>query len=103
MSILSRIKGALLALPMTGAGVRDRFINFIASKAAPQFQRDLKERIAQVVTARDPQSVNEVLQALQEQAARDENFARLLQQAGIGVAGLYGRNLQAERPEQNEP
>lgn len=94
---------ARAGIPLTGSGVRDRLVNFIASKAAPQFQQDLKERIAQVVTARDPQSVQEVIQALEAQAARDENFAQLLQQAGIGLAGLYGRNLQAERPEQNEP
>lgn len=93
---------AMAGIPMTGAGIRDRMINFIASRAVPQFQQELKERIAQVVTASDAQSVDEVLRALEDQASRDERFAQLLQQGLTKTAGLYGRNLQAANPEQDE-
>lgn len=93
---------AQVGLPTTGAGIRDRMVNFITSRAAPQFQKELKERIAQIVTASDAQSVQEVLQALEAQASRDRDFAELLQKGVVGTANLYGRNLQAERPEQEE-
>lgn len=39
-------------------------------RAALQFQRDVKERIAQIVTASNPQDVQGVMRAIDEQAAR---------------------------------
>lgn len=93
---------AQVGIPVSGAGIRDRMVNFITSRAAPQFQQELKERIAQIVTASDAQSVQEVLQALEAQASRDRDFAQLLQRGVVGTANLYGRNLQADSPEQEE-
>lgn len=83
-------------IPTSRDGIVSRIITALADRAAPQLKQDLKERIAQVVTASDAQTVQEVMEAIAAQAERDAQFRRLLQQASVGAAAAYGSNLQAE-------
>lgn len=80
-------------IPITAAGVRDRLIDFVTSRAIPQYQQDVKARIAEVVTQRDPQTLQEALQAIEEQAQRDQRFADLLHTAGIATSATLGMNM----------
>lgn len=80
-------------IPITAAGLRDRLIDFVASRAIPQYQQDVKARIAQVITERDPRTLQEALAAIEEQAVRDQRFADLLHQAGIVTTAAAGMNM----------
>jgi hypothetical protein len=87
-----------MSMPFTSAGIKDALVGFIASKAAPQFRRDVKNRIAQVVTASDPRSVQEAIAHIEAQAQRDRGFADTLHRAGIATSALYGMNVQPDDP-----
>lgn len=83
-------------IPTSRDGIVSRIVTALADRARPQLQQDLKNRIAEVVTASDAQTVQEVMEAIAAQAERDASFRRLLQQASVGTAAIYGSNLQAE-------
>jgi hypothetical protein len=85
-----------VGIPTSSSGIIDRIISTLADRAAPQLKQDLKERIAQVVTASDARTVQEVMLAIANQAEKDARFRKLLQQASVGAAVSYGSNLQSE-------
>lgn len=81
-------------LPLTTAGVVSRLVGFIATRASPAYQQDVKARIAQVVTASDARTVEEAMQAIAAQVERDRGFRSLLARAGVGAAAAFGMNIQ---------
>lgn len=85
-----------LGIPTSVNDVARRIINVLADTATPQLQQEVKARIAQVVTASDAKTVNEVMEAIAQQAERDASFRRLLQKANIGASILYGSNIETE-------
>jgi hypothetical protein len=88
----------LASIPLTASGVKDRLVQFVASHAAPQFQRDVKERIAEIVTASDANTVQEVLAAIEQQARRDRRFGDMFHGGSMAAASAYGRNVEPVDP-----
>lgn len=82
-------------IPTSAGAILGRFIQFAGSKIKPQFKQDVQSRLAEIATASDAKTVSELIQAIEAQAARDANFAKLLNNAGVTLSGLYGRNLEA--------
>jgi hypothetical protein len=53
----------------------------------------VRERVAEIATASDAQTVDEVMRAIAHQAEMDEGFADLLHRGGMGAAAAYGFNV----------
>lgn len=82
--------------PTTLSGWKNAFFDYVAGKAAPKFQQDVKSKIAQIVTASDAQSVDDAIRAIQAQAERDRDFGVLLQKSGIVGSRAYSRALEPQ-------
>jgi hypothetical protein len=83
-------------IPTSRDGIVSRIVTALADRARPQLQQDLKQRIAEVMTASDARTVQEVMEAIAAQAERDVSFRRLLQRANVGAAALYGSSMDDE-------
>lgn len=85
-------------IPTSAAGLKDRLVGFIAQRAAPQFQQDVKQRLAEILTASDASTVNDMLQAIHQQARRDQRFSDLLHTSGIAASAAFGANVAPSDP-----
>lgn len=83
-----------LGIPTSVPDAIRRVVASLTERAAPQLQQEVKQRIAQVVTASDAKTVQEAMEAIAAQAERDAKFRKLLQQANIGAAGVYGSQIE---------
>lgn len=74
-------------------GVARAAINFVAEKAATPYRNQVKERIAQVVTETNPDTVRELMAEIAARAQTDRAFGELMDKAGLLAAGSYGENV----------
>jgi hypothetical protein len=80
-------------LPTSKAGMVGGLLNYIVARATPRYRQDLKNRLGEIVTASDAQSVEDVMQAIHTQALRDGNFSDLMHRSGIATTSVYGANV----------
>lgn len=75
---------------------------FLAEKASTPYRNEVKRRIAEVVTETNPANVREMMEQIRARAARDAEFADLLQKSGLVNAELYGRAIKFDGNEPTE-
>ncbi len=85
--------------PLTVPGMARAAWDFISEKAATPYRNAVKERIAQVVTETNPQTVRELMAEIGQRAQTDAEFADLMTKSGVFSAKLYGLNIKADEAE----
>jgi hypothetical protein len=88
----------IASIPFSSKAALGHLVNFVSSHAVPQYQKDVKRRIGEIVTASDPQSVGGALQAIHDQAHRDQAFGDLLHKAGVGATVPYAYAIAPRDP-----
>lgn len=88
--------GEDMGIPTTAGGLVQRFVGHLAGLAKGTNREEFNQRIAEVVTSRNPQTVVDVIQAVTERADADRSFRDMLHQSGLMATMAYGRNLEGQ-------
>jgi len=68
-------------------------VDYIGDHVSRQYKQDVKQRVAEIATASDAQTVEHVMQAIAAQAQKDKDFADLMHRAGAGSMSVAGSNV----------
>ena len=91
-----------LSVPVSPNGWKSKLIDYVARQVHPQFQREVKDHVARIVTSSDASTVDQVMQEIAAQADRDRNFADLMHRAGKRTSAVYGMKLASPYPDQED-
>ena len=89
---LAAAAGSVPVQGFSAVGLVRTLADFTASKVRPQFEEDLKARIAEVVTETNPATLRELMDQIAARAARDADFGQALERGGLRLSHLYGRS-----------
>lgn len=68
-------------------------VDYIGDHVSQRYKQDVKQRVAEIATASDAQTVEHVMQALDAQAQKDQSFSDLMHRAGVGAMSVAGSNV----------
>jgi hypothetical protein len=78
-----------LSLP----GMARSVLNHIASGATANYRNEVKDRVSQIITETNPETVRELMAEIQARAAKDRDFADFLHRSGLIATKAYSVNI----------
>jgi hypothetical protein len=85
---------------MTPTGIMTKAANLMAAGVSKGIRQDVKDHVARIVTERDPQRLQTLINEVTAVAERDRNFADRLHRAGLLPTKVGAMNSEAPEPGQ---
>lgn len=91
-------EGGGLSIPTSAGGLVRRFVDHLGNLATAGNQAQFSRRLGELVTETNPQSIADVVRAVEDRAASDRRFRDMVHRAGIATGAGYGMALKPSDP-----